>query len=884
MLSMLMADTYSNKEETMKKMTSRCFCSLAALALLAACGGGGGGGGSVTPAPSPAKTSTATVSGTAIISLSALVSKSSAKLDGAAIEIVSYDKSGKEYGRAAVTTDAAGDFAAQLPLLDSGGYVILTATREGYSQYQKRVDYTVPGNIELKAILQGLNVAFANMTSGSSAITAGVGKSAEPSFSFAVVKYPNGVKKALAGKAIRAAKAAGGASELEINIPAASLPGVKTLKGELETFNPAIESDRFPGSYTGVVGGKEGKMVSLAFDFIKLTNADTGENLGKVAQKLAKSGVKKAAATATTVTRSIYSSSCDNLFIEDYNKTAAGHQVPVWSLNSSTGKWVFIGEGTVVDGNGSIISSPTSTACAGGTYHLKILVSNEEFIKSWWNLDHIVFSTPTEVCLSGKFSFSNGDPVKNVSISLSGANLDYKWGYTDATGNYTLSTVLLNSSSTDKSGRLSFTDENGNYVGADVTLAASPCGTFNKTLPKPCEVSGKLIDSTGAAVPYRWISFQSDNFYRSTSSDSSGTFTSLVACNSTIDLYVGGTGSKLGTFTVNGTVAGNEATDDSAKVTLVNLSVPNIPPSGYVYLSQRSIKNTGTITADISAYDEDGNYPISYVLKIDGGTQASGSINGTTTYSASRSLSGFSVGNHSVALELTDSKGAKRTIDAGSISVSDGSRPPVVTAYASQLYVNACGNSNSISLNGSAYDPDGDSLSAVWSGTGVTCPANTGTNGYVYSACEVAVTGNTTYTYTVTDNSVPSPKSASRQVMVSTYSSAPWVSSLTVTPGFVPATATGDARKVTLTATANHSDGITLSGKWTLNGYDVTECPEITSLASGASTTCTYAIPPSAVEGDTFKFIFTATGCNKSGSRSTTVTYGNVADVKIDVN
>lgn len=855
------------------------FCSLAAISLLAACGGGGGGGGGDTPAP--VAKSSATVSGTAIISLSGLVAKAAAKLDGAAIQVVSYDKSDKELGRASVTTDATGGFAAQVPLLNDGGHIIVIATKEGYTQFQKRVDYSTAGNLELNAVMQSLNVAFANI---GSAITAGVGKSAEPSFSFAVVKFPDGVKKALAGTSIRAAKAAGALSELEINIPAASLPGVSKLKGELETFNPANESDRFPGSYTGTDPVKgDGKMVSLAFDFIKLSNAETGENLGKMAASLAKSGVTKAAATSTTVTRSIYTSSCSNLFITDYNATAAGHQVPVWSLNPSTGKWVFIGEGTVVDSTGTIIAAPTEAGCGGGTYSLRINVANTEFAQNWWNLDHIVFDTPTEVCLKGKFTYSNGDPLKNLYLSLNGSNIDSKWGKTDpTTGEYTLTTVLLNKNSSSRSGRLTYSDDNGNYTGVDVTLASpAACGTFSKVdFAKPCEVSGKLVDDAGNGVPNRWINLQGSNFYRGTTSDSSGAFSSLVACNTNIAIYMGGN-LQLGSFNVNGTLTGNtdELTDNSAKATLKNLTVPNIPPSGYAYLSQRSIKIAGTVTADISAYDEDGNYPIAYTLKVGTVKSYAGSINGTTTYAASQLIPGsdLALGDHAVVLELTDAKGAKRIINAGSLTVSDGSRPPVVTAYASRLYINSCGSgSNAITLYGSAYDPDGDGLSALWTGTGVSCTGNSSVSGYINSACGVNVTGDTTFTYTVTDNSTPTPKSASRQVAVYTYSSAPWVSALSAAPAMVLEGATGAARNATATAVAFHSDGIAVSGSWTVNGAPVTSCPDV-SIASGESTSCTYAIPTTAAVGDLFKFRFTANACSKSGYRETTVKYGVAA-------
>ena len=875
----------------MKKQIVQCCSGLAMLGLLAACGGGGGGGGGATVA----KSSTATVSGTTV-AISAIAAKSSSSLTDVAIEVVSFDKSDKELGRAAVTTDAKGGFAAQVPLLDTGGYVIVKAKKDGFSEFTKRLDYTTPGNIELQAALQGLTVAFANVSSTqTTAVTAGIGKSTEPSFSFAVVRFPNGVKKALAGTAIRAAKAAGAVSELDINIPGATLPGVKKLKAELNTFDPATESDRFPGSYVGTdASGKDGKMVSLAFDFMKINNAETGENIGEIAKKLVKAGVSKAAAKTTTVTRTIYTSSCDNLFIEDYNKTAPGWQVPVWSLNSSSGKWVFIGEGTVVDTSGKEILSPVkgtdasggtaATGCKAGGYRLKIDVSNQEFLKSWWNLDHIVFDTPKEVCLTGKFLYSNGDPVANMSVSVYGSNLDAAWKRTGTDGTYTINSVMINKNLTDKSGTLSYWNENGLYKTVAVTLGDSPsCTTKDITLPKPCEVSGKLVDSSNAAVANRWLNLQGGTFYRGTMTDSTGAFSSQVACNTDISLYAGNPTTPIATFNVNGTPVSPEVTDSANKVTLGSLTAPNIPPYGYAYLSQRSIKTTGTISADISGYDEDGNYPVAYSLDILNGTTTAKSYTGSLTATANyltQAISGLAVGDYTVQLVLTDSKGASRTVPAGLITVSDGSRPPVVNAFASQLAVNSCGTNNQVTLYGNAYDPDGDALSGTW--TPSTCAADTGTSGYISSACAVTVTGNTTYTYKVDDST---GKSTSKSVTVNTFASAPWVSTITTSPNpaLIPEGSTGTARQVTVTATPNHADGIAMAGSWTINGAADANCPDVTSVASGTGTSCTYTIPSTAVAGDTYTIRFTATGCGKTGFRETKVTYGNLADVNIVV-
>ncbi len=264
---------------------------LAASSLIAACGGGGGGGGG--GGSSAPTTSSALVSGSVVASSASGAAAKAALItdQSVAVSIVSYDKANAKLGDAAVSSDAAGGFAAQLNLSTGGGYVIVTATKDGYTQFQKRIDYATPGKLELQAALQQVNVAFA---APGSALASGIGKSSEPSFSFALVSFPDGTKKALAGTAIKAAKAAGATVETSINIPSASVPGVTKLKGELNAYDPSTQSDRFPGSYTGTdKNGKDGKMVSLAFDFVKISDADTGKSLGKVAADLVKAGVQK---------------------------------------------------------------------------------------------------------------------------------------------------------------------------------------------------------------------------------------------------------------------------------------------------------------------------------------------------------------------------------------------------------------------------------------------------------------------------------------------------------------------------------------------------------------------------------------------------------------
>lgn len=877
------------KEEAMRERIGKCICLVAAMAMISACGGGGssssgGGGGDATPVSK-------TVSGTAVIS-EAAASKAAVQLDGAAVEVVSYDKSGKELGRAVMTTDTTGGFAAQLPLLASG-YVVVQATKEGFTQYQKRieVDSTTPGDIEVQAAVD--RVAFTREITIDPASATTIGKSSEASFNFAIIRYANGTKKAVAGKsAILAAKSAADATlEMGISIPAASLPGVASINAKASTFDPA--SNSLPGSNTATdSSGKEGKMVSLAFDYLNLTATGTDgatKNLGKVAQALIKAGVKKSAYKTTTYTRYIYSNSCDNLFLEDYNKTAAGHQVPVWSLRSSTGKWVYIGEGTVTDSSNNPITAPTAASCKTDGYYLTIQVSNTEFQNNYWNLDHIVFSTPTKICLSGTFT-DGTNPMANMSLTLSGNNLDNAWGYTAANGKYTIETVLLNSSSTAsnaKLGKLSFYDAVSGYNSTDVDLSGvvyPACKQLDKTLQAPCTVSGKLVGDDGiTGVPYRSLSLVSSTagFYKGVGTGSDGSFSSKVKCGEPIKVYSGGA-TELASFTVNGVTTAGETSDDSTAVVLNNITTPNMAPNGYAYFANSSINllKTSALTAYISGYDGDNNYPLSYTLTI-GSTVKTGTISASDPQPITVSIAGLTVGDYNATFELKDSKDASSGVkNIGKVYVSSGNRAPVTQLYTSTNYIKACGSNRDATLYGWAFDPDGDAMTGAWSLTGGTAPSATSCPGgqslagiSLSAACKTTLpqgSGPFVYNYTASDSATSAGVAS---VSISTYNNPPVVT-LRSDKNLVPEGSTGAARVVTLTATAQDPDSDAIaSSAWYVDNTALT-CTGLT---------CSYTIPDTATKDQIFTFKYTASDCAATGSNTVKVVYGQSADVKIVV-
>ena len=566
----------------MREMVRRSIIILAATSLLAACSSGGGGS-----SPAPATTSSATVSGIVTSTVATASKAATASIDttGLTVTVASYDTAGNQLDSQPGQVTTGGGYNALVKLSANGGYVVVTAAKEGYAQFQKRVDYQTPADLNLQIALEGITLNK-DITVGTGPVV--ISKSSEPSFDLAVFSYPDGAKKAVAGRsAILAAKSAADATlQMGLSIPASTLPGVSSINAKVNTYDPSTNT--LPGSTTATdSSGKDGKMVSLAFDYLSLTDNATQKNIGDVAKALVKAGVTKAATASTTYTRSIYQSSCTNLFAYNYKNTATGgRMVPVWSLNPSSGKWVFIGDGTITDSSNKEIANPTETACKSGGYYLTIMVANTEFQKNYWNLDHIVYDTPTKVCLSGTVTDSTGAPLSDLQLSLQGVNMDYAWGRTDANGKYTLETVLVSPKNTDRTATISYYDPANGYVSAAVNLQSSSyptCATNGAIQLKPvCSVSGTVLDDTGKGIPYRqlYMTSSSSSFYKGVGTDSAGAFGVKVPCGASIGLYSGGS-SPLATFNVNGAVETGEKSDDGKAVVLNPITPPNTPPYAY---------------------------------------------------------------------------------------------------------------------------------------------------------------------------------------------------------------------------------------------------------------------------------------------------------------
>lgn len=780
--------------------------ALASTLALSACGGGGGGGGNTAPS-----TAMVSVSGTVSVGTGGAAAKANASgvvakasLTDAAVVITSFNTAGTQLDKQTIATNQAGLYSTNdLVLSTSGGYVVITVTKQGFADYSKRIDYTSAANLNLNAELLRVQTVVASV---GTIMTAAGGR--EPGFSFGVVRYADGTRKAMSGNSLALAKAAGATSDLEINIPANSVPaGTSTLVGSFNTFDSSNpdEAKSFPGDYVDKDGNR---LVSLAFDYMNITD-DQGQNLGQLVKAARASGNLAAAATSDTIiNRYIPSGSAENLLKDFCDGTAADHSlcsalstndktgfnVPIYTYRSATGDWELLGMGTVdVDNNGVIDTNDTQDngvprtaqqyrdlAATGRTY-LKILVTNEAFIQSWWNLDYpLVFNqAPKQLCLNGTVKDNNGQPIVGMYLSLYDDDTSQSFGYgyavTDANGKYQLKTTLTDASS-DRTASLYYSDPYS-YASANTTatLGESPsCGTKDITITKPQmgKIKGRLLTAANQALANQYIYAWEVNTggYSQAYTDSTGRFELEVRVNESVAIYTGYNNAPTATANVNGTVDGSEKSDSAQVAELYDMQLANRNPYAYGYLSANTIKTDGMAKVYVYGYDEDGNYPLSYTVS----STNTAWVEKTGTLSANAGwveipVSGLAIGSYPLTLVVTDAvvtsgtvKKGRTTVNIGTLEVTAAANRAPTISYA-YLSAGAVAPSGVVTVTASGYDLDGNPLTwkVMASVNGATaqqvCAGDSGSTASVTIACEYTAppsSGNVTLTVELSDGSL----------------------------------------------------------------------------------------------------------------------------------
>jgi len=278
-------------------------------------------------------------------------------------------------------------------------------------------------------------------------------------------------------------------------------------------------------------------------------------------------------------------------------------------------------------------------------------------------------------------------------------------------------------------GAVTLANCSGGTTNQNPTVNAGPDQTI--TLPtSTVTLSGSGSDPDGSIASYAWTKV----------SGTGGTITSASSASTTV------TGLTAGSYTFKLTVTDNKGATASDNITItVNSATANTPPTVSAGTNQTITLPTSSVTLTGTASDPDGSIASYAWTKVSG---TGGTI--SSPAAASTTVTGLTAGSYTFKLTVTDNQGATASANV-SVTVNSApvaNVPPTVSAGANQTITLPV---SSVTLSGTASDPDGSIASYAWSkvsGTGGTISSP--------SSASTAVTGLTagsyTFKLTVTDN------------------------------------------------------------------------------------------------------------------------------------
>ncbi|RJG49393.1 hypothetical protein [Motilimonas pumila] len=625
------------------------YLALSAAIALVGCGGSGSSsddsdGGStsveptlapvVTPSPAPVTTATEPRSVKGVINAPGLTDSSVFK-----ISLVSLNAAGElvqQFEEQLQQTMGQVLFDSAIQLASDGGSLVVTASSDGYASYSKTFDFDAASdfNSELQVNLQQVNQVV--VQKGNTIARSGL---RQDTFSFAVHKMPSGRSIVVDGNGPVPRNSL--MEEIRIDIPADSLPAsTSALSGRIANYDPtdAEESEAFPGAYRDSDGNT---LVSVAFSFAEIRDQDGQTLSGAIARAAEQGELVARNAAPTMITRTIPAGSCASLEqLQDANSDKAGFQIPVYTYNPNAGDWDLLGYGDVFNAaDDSIVPDNQQVFdCPADNYYLEVVVSNDDFLRDWWNLDYpLLFDTPVELCANVKLLNPSGNPVAGSYVFLSdpSGNRSFSDTYavTDGQGSVALSTTLLNPDNTQRTASLRHWGyQSGTYLASDIQLSEQEsCGEVQViTVQKPdmCSVSGTVTRAAGGstdensgwlyAFPTNTEGYMNFGF---TQAQANGQYSMDVECDidyqfyTFSDFYQGINAeqeAQAKTFNVNGTVSGFETSDDGDKAILQDAEIQNLAPlailTGHIMPQGQSMS--------FLLMDFDFDYPVSYRLEF----------------------------------------------------------------------------------------------------------------------------------------------------------------------------------------------------------------------------------------------------------------------------
>ncbi len=199
-----------------------------------------------------------------------------------------------------------------------------------------------------------------------------------------------------------------------------SVSNIEIESGSARAFNPATESDRFPGAFTDSQGNMLISGVFAAFDL----RDSSGRSIRAVSS-----------ANPATVRMKIPRDTWGVL--KDLDPATELIDVPMYYFDEETGEWVREGTGHLEDADGNpITASQLATITATPpTYTGQVYAVSEATHFSYWNVDYPV---DTHACVSGTITDELGAPVAGASVSLAGLSYNgtSETAITDANGHF----------------------------------------------------------------------------------------------------------------------------------------------------------------------------------------------------------------------------------------------------------------------------------------------------------------------------------------------------------------------------------------------------------------------------------------------------------------
>ena len=304
-------------------------------------------------------------------------------------------------------------------------------------------------------------------------------------------------------------------------------------------------------------------------------------------------------------------------------------------------------------------------------------------------------------------------------------------------------------------------------------------------------LNGTATDPEGTRMTYAWTSNGGGSFANASALDT--TWTAPAATSS----------EQAVTLTLTVTDAGGESATATVAVTVPERN--NTAPTVSATTSVSATNGGGAVRLDGTASDPQGD-PMTYAWTSNGGGSFANASALDTTWTAPAAAS--SAQTITLTLTVTDVDSASST---ATVSVTvNANQAPSVSARGRPGTVAGGG---SVTLDGSATDPEGDGLTYAWSSNGDGTFTDDSALDTTWTApAKTNAVQNIVLTLTVTDDGAGA-RSSSARVDATVRANAPPTASASASPATVNGNGT-----VRLNGTVRDADDTTLTYRWTSSG------------------------------------------------------------------